>query len=64
MREESRKRHLRATDLELQCYMYLDHPHILSYVHHEIDNRRIEIYTEFCGHGDLQELLCEAEDRG
>lgn len=44
--------------------MYLDYLYILSYVHHEIDNKRIEIYMEFCGHGDLQELLCEAEDRG
>ncbi|KAH7307942.1 kinase-like domain-containing protein [Rhexocercosporidium sp. MPI-PUGE-AT-0058] len=57
----ARAKQIRATDMELRCYMTLNHPNILEYVHHELRDSKMEIYTEFCEAGDLQCLLDEQQ---
>jgi len=37
--------------------MTLDHPHIIEYVHHELSDTKMEIYTEFCQLKDLETTL-------
>ncbi|KAK5064758.1 hypothetical protein LTR84_000592 [Exophiala bonariae] len=57
-----RDKHIKDTDLELRCYMTLDHPHILDYVHHELNDTKMLIYTEHCQFGDLSALLREIKE--
>ncbi|KAI1420583.1 kinase-like domain-containing protein [Xylaria sp. FL1777] len=47
--------------MELRCYMTLDHPNILAYVHHELDSTEMRIYTEFCRLKDLESLMDHPE---
>jgi hypothetical protein len=51
--DELKKKHIRDTHAELKCYMTLDHPHIIIYVHHLLSKDEMEIYTEFCQERDL-----------
>ncbi|OTB00332.1 hypothetical protein M426DRAFT_237935 [Hypoxylon sp. CI-4A] len=48
---------IEGTHMELQCYMTLDHPNILAYVHHKLDHTKMQIYTEFCEKKDLEHFL-------
>lgn len=45
---------MRDTHLELKCYMTLDHPHIIQYIHHKLSEKTMEIYTEYCQFRDLE----------
>ncbi|KAI1418422.1 kinase-like domain-containing protein [Hypoxylon sp. FL1857] len=51
------ERHMRDTHLELKCYMTLDHPHIIKYIHHQLGEYKMEIYTEYCQHRDLESFI-------
>ncbi|GAW18464.1 hypothetical protein ANO14919_079400 [Xylariales sp. No.14919] len=51
------EKHIRSMHMELRCYATLNHPNILSYVQYEHSCTTMQIYTEFCEGGDLQEFL-------
>ncbi|PNP39165.1 hypothetical protein TGAMA5MH_08842 [Trichoderma gamsii] len=52
--EAARKKQMQYTQFELNCYMTLDHPHIINYVHHKLSEQTMEIYTEYCQYRDLE----------
>ncbi|KAL7968548.1 hypothetical protein HDV63DRAFT_378952 [Trichoderma sp. SZMC 28014] len=52
--ETAREKQMRDTHLELKCYMTLDHPHIIQYIHHKLSEKTMEIYTEYCQFRDLE----------
>ena len=39
--------------------MMLSHPHIIEYVHHELSERQMRIFTEYCESKDLESVLGE-----
>lgn len=45
--------------MELRCYMTLSHPHIIKYVHHELSEMKMEIFTEYCQSRDLETFFEE-----
>jgi hypothetical protein len=50
-----REKHGRAMKDELIFLTTLKHPHIIEYVHHEHEQDNIlQIFTEYCELGDLQ----------
>ncbi|KAK1244443.1 hypothetical protein MKX07_003242, partial [Trichoderma sp. CBMAI-0711] len=55
-----REKQMRNTDLELKCYMTLDHPHIIRHIQHEVDESKMHIYTEYCHYRDLEYMYFQA----
>lgn len=56
---EQRERFKKTTNAELNCYRTLSHPHVLKYVHHELTENCMDIFTEFCELQDLDGFMGE-----
>ncbi|KAK3390248.1 kinase-like domain-containing protein [Podospora didyma] len=57
--KQQRERFKRTTNAELNCYRTLSHPHVLKYVHHELTENCMDIFTEYCERRDLDGFMGE-----
>lgn len=45
-------------DSELDFLRRMEHPHIVSYVHHtRADRKELQIFTEYCNYGDILAIV-------
>ena len=54
LNEYWREKYIRHMDTELEFLRRLNHPHVVSYVHHtRTDRKELQIFTEYCYYRDI-----------
>ncbi len=57
-----REKYIRYMDSELEFLRRLEHPHIVSYIHHtRPDRKELQIFTEYCTYGDIHTMMENTE---